>query len=177
MNATNHEYRGHNTAPCKEPLEGASPHPDSTPYQAPATAPTSDPVERLRAKLDRESESHPDAWKAEPGDELVGTFERWTSGTTRRGETHPIAIVRTTNGDPVAVWCFYAVLRAELQKAAPKPGELLAIRRLEDRENGEGQPYRVFRVVVDRDQNDPFTGADPPVDAEGDWIFTEGGGS
>ena len=66
----------------------------------------------------------------------------------------------------------------ELEKAAPQPGELLAIRRLPDRENAEGVAYRCYRVVVDRDESaQPFADSAPAVDAppDGDWTFAGNG--
>lgn len=112
-------------------------------------------IERLRARLDRAAESKPTAWRAEPGDELVGHFVRWDQATTRRDETHAIAIVRALDGESFAVWCFYAVLREELEKAKPQPGELLVIRRLPDRVTGDGVEYRVYAVAVDREPDAP----------------------
>ena len=132
-------------------------------------------IERLRARLDRAAESKSTAWRAEPGDELVGHFVRWDQATTRRDETHAIAIVRALDGESFAVWCFYAVLREELEKAKPQPGELLVIRRLPDRVTGDGVEYRVYAVAVDREANDPatpFSGCAPPHDAkppQSDW--------
>jgi len=141
-------------------------------------ADTASSLDRLRAQLDRESEPHPTAWKPEPGDELYGTFEGWTSGTTSRNETHPIALVRELEGERLAIWCFYAVLRDEMKKAEPKPGELIAIKRLPDRESKEGVKYRHYRVVMDRDQAEPFADFDPPVEEKrapsGDWLFSDG---
>lgn len=160
--------RADNTSACRG---SASPHLGDAPEDT-----TTQALSRLRARLDSEAEEHPAAWKPEPGVELVGVFEGWREGTTRRGETHPIAVVRcATTGERVAVWCFYSVLREEFRKAKPRRGELVAIRRLPDREGPNGA-YRVYRVVVDRDdQADPFGDAAPPVDAEppGDWLFAE----
>jgi hypothetical protein len=117
-----------------------------------------DRAARLRSELDRGLAEQPAAWRPEPGDELVGTFEGWSEGVTRRDERHRIALIRTAKGDLLAVWTFYKVLAAELELAAPQSGDLVLIRRMPDRTNGEGQPYRAYRVVVDRaeDAADPF---------------------
>ena len=109
-----------------------------------------DRAARLRSELDRGLAEQPAAWRPEVGGELVGTFEAWSEGTTRRDERHRIALIRSAKGDLVAVWAFYKVLLAELEHAAPQPGDLVLIRRMPDRTNGEGQPYRAYRVVVDR---------------------------
>lgn len=129
---------------------------------------------RLRARLDTtETPSKP--WQPEPGDELVGIVAGWSSGTTRRGETHPILLVDAEDGTRWACWAFYAVLRDELRKANPQPGELILIRRGDDR-TGPNGGYRVYRVAVDRDA-DPFADAAAPLDqdAPGDWKLAEGG--
>lgn len=121
---------------------------------------------RLRAKLDAVSApSKP--WQPAPGDELVGRFVGWTSRTTRRNESHPVALLETSAGETFAVWAFYRVLREELHAADPKPGETVLIRREADRVGPNG-PYRVYRVAVDRDE--------PDQDHRGgDWVLAEGG--
>ena len=129
----------------------------------------------MRQKLDEADQTATEAWKPEPGDELIGTVAGWSSGTTRRDETHPILIVELEDGSRIAVWCFYSVLRDELKKADPKIGETILIRRLDDRTNSDGIGYRVYRVAVDREDADPFETASEPVDAPGDWTFSEGG--
>ena len=127
---------------------------------------------RLRERLDRDSEPHPEAWRPGPGGELIGEFMGYRSGTTRLGETHQIAIIRDDAGELFAVWLFHKVLLAEFEKARPKHGETILIRRLPDRENSDGQVYRVFRVAVDRDGE---TDTSPPTEKQkppqGDWIF------
>jgi len=131
---------------------------------------------RLRARLDTaETPSKP--WQPNPGAELIGVFTGWTSGTTRRNETHPIALVEDEAGETWAVWAFYRVLRDELRKADPKPGEAILIRRSEDRKGPNGT-YRVYRVAVDRDA-DPFAEAAEPLDqgAPGDWTLAGEGGA
>lgn len=121
---------------------------------------------RLRAKLDAVSApSKP--WQPAPGDELVGRFVGWTQRTTRRNETHPVALIETSAGETFAVWAFYRVLREELHAADPKPGETVLIRREADRIGPNG-PYRVYRVAVDRDEPDQAARG-------GDWVLAEGG--
>ena len=106
------------------------------------------PTERLRAQADaRQVVAKP--WKPEPGDELVGIFRGWSSGRTRRNETHRIALLEDEVGVTWGVWTYYTVLRAEFEQADPQLDEMVLVRRLEDR-TGPNGPYRVFRVVVDR---------------------------
>jgi len=131
---------------------------------------------RLREKLDRESEPYPVAWMPGPGGELFGTFEGYRSGVTNRGETHPIAILRDDRGELHSVWLFFKVLRAEFEQANPHVGETILIRREKDRTNADGQPYHVYRVVIDRvDKTGPFAATSPPIEERkpptGDWTF------
>ena len=121
---------------------------------------------RLRAKLDSTS-TPANPWQPAPGDELVGHFRGWTSRTTRRNETHPVALIETSAGETFAVWAFYRVLREELHAADPKPGETVLIRREADRIGPNG-PYRVYRVAVDRDEPDQAV-------RSGDWALADGG--
>jgi hypothetical protein len=121
---------------------------------------------RLRAKLDSTS-TPAKPWQPEPGDELVGRFVGWTSRTTRRNESHPVALIETSAGETFAAWCFYKTLREELHASAPKPGETILIRREVDRVGPNG-PYRVYRVAVDRDEPDQ-------AERGGDWLLAEGG--
>lgn len=124
-------------------------------------------LERLRNRLRDAEGDHAVAWKPEVGDELHARFIRWDRATTRRGESYPVAILETVNGEHVAAWGFYRVLLEELQKADPQPGEWLLIRRGEDRTNAEAMPYRVYAVAVDREADAQRNGAPlpaPPMD-------------
>jgi len=121
-------------------------------------------ADRLHERLNQDSEPLPGPWLPEPNGELIGEFEGYRSGTTSLGETHQIALVRDFSGRLFSVWLFHTVLRDEMKKAQPLVGELVAIRRLADRENGDGLTYRVYRVVVDRDEEK----RKPP---QGDWTF------
>ena len=138
--------------------DGAPPVDDRSVGVGGSTRPPT-PAERLRAQADaRRMTGKP--WTPEVGDELVGVFRGWSSGVTRRNEHHRIALVEDEVGVVWAVWTFYTVLRAEFEQADPQPDEMLLVRRLEDRTGPNGR-YRVFAVVVDREQ-----AAAPPTDWE-----------
>ena len=115
-----------------------------------------DAVSRLRERAEADSVEIPAAWYAEPGDELVGTFVCWSSGHTKRGESHRIAIIENEAGTRLAGWAFYKVLRTKLEELDPQPGETLLIQRKKDRVAKQSGPggnpitYRDFSVVVDR---------------------------
>jgi co-chaperonin GroES (HSP10) len=126
----------------------------------------------LRAKLDTEAVSASESWKAEVGDELFGVFKGWTRGTTRSGDSFPIANIQRGDRTVVAVWAFYKVLTEELKKAQLKSGDPVMIKRYEDQKSRMGQPYRVYRVATLEEQN-PFDGVSAPLDQ--DWLEAEGG--
>ena len=130
----------------------------------PARTPQTEAVlDRLRAQLPPEQAP---AWVAEPGDELVGWFETWTSAPTQYDdEPQPIAVIETHGtGERVWVWLTYTVLRDVMLRAAPEPGDLVLIRREEDRESKTGQGYRYYRVAVDREAENNREWSQPQPD-------------
>ena len=110
-------------------------------------------------KLAQQKKDTSTSWRPNPGDELLGTFIEWSSGKTSRDETYRIAVIETEDGQRLAVWLFYAVLREEFEKADPQPGELLLIQRSEDRSGANGTTYRMYSVTVDRAEQDSTGGA------------------
>lgn len=128
-------------------------------------------ADRLRAQLDRDSESPPDFWDPGVGGELFGQFNGWSSGQTQRGDTIQIATVRTDTGERFSVWCFHKVLKSELARVDPQPGEAILIRREPDRENADGLAYRVYRVAVDRDNADTDANPESLIPPKSDWTF------
>ena len=127
---------------------------------------------QLREKLDTEAVSASESWKAEVSDELLGIFKGWTRGTTRSGDSFPIANVERKDGTIVAVWAFYKVLIEELKKAQLKSGDPVMIKRYEDQKSRMGQSYRVYRVAT-LEERDPFESASEPLDQG--WLDEEGG--
>ena len=131
--------------------ENASGLPDYT------TEGLSERLSRLRDRMKSGAESIPQSWQPEPGESLVGEFQRWTEGTTGRGETHRIAVIADVDtGELRAVWTFYVALREELKRADLQPGDLVGITRLDDGvkkatdPNRAGSTYRRYRVEVER---------------------------
>ena len=101
-------------------------------------------VKRLRQTLNTDDE-RAEAWRPEIGDELVGEHLGFKKGTTKRGPADIVLLRELDTGHVRAVWLFYKVLREEIQKQSLRPGDLVAIRRLED-----GPNYRRYRVAVER---------------------------
>ena len=114
---------------------------------------------RLRALLEvdvsEEVEPPPPAWKPEPGDVLLGSFIGWVTVTARFEKKHQIALVQDTSGARYSVWCSPKMLRSEMKKADPRPGDAIAIKRLEDRDVGKPHPLKQFKVAVDRSNGSP----------------------
>ena len=129
-------------------------------------------AERLRERAAAEVfATHPAAWMPEPGDELVGTFRGLSSGPTRRGETHQIALVEDEAGKTHGVWLFYRVLADQFAKADPNPGDPILFLRRPDRTNEAGKEYRDFLVLVERANTEA-----PSPDPQTDWTFAGGQG-
>ena len=138
----------------------------------PKMASGANPFDRLREKLDTERVSATESWKPEVGDELAGIFVGYTKGTTRKGDTFPIANIQREDGTVVAAWVFYRVLRDEFEKHRPEPGAPIMLKRYEDQQSRTGNAYRVYRLATLEEQN-PFDGVSAPLDQ--DWLEAEGG--
>jgi hypothetical protein len=110
-----------------------------------------DPAQDLRRDLRRrirDMDEHPTTnWRPAPGDVLVGLLVDVDMRTTKYGPAPVLTIRDEDSGQYVDVWALHTVLRNELVKRAPRPGEKLAIRRLEDSDNG----YKRYKVLVDRE--------------------------
>ena len=84
----------------------------------------------LREELDRFGDHQPDVWIAEPGDTLVGTVAGFDHGHTKFGD-YDILLVQDDEGDALrSVWLMHAVLRSEITRHDPRPGDRIAIKRL-----------------------------------------------
>ena len=107
----------------------------------------------LRRRAEEMRDEPAEAWRPKPGDVLVGELVDIDVRATEHDPAVPVLTMRTDSGELVAVWAFHTVLRSELQKVSPQPGEWLAIRRLEDSERG----YKRYRVIPDRDNPRVFS--------------------
>ena len=106
----------------------------------------------LRRRAEELQDEPAEAWMPEPGDVLVGELVDTDERAHEYDPAVPVLTIRTDSGEPFAVWAFYTVLRSELQKVSPQPGDWLAIRRLQDSEKG----YKRYRVIPDRDKPREF---------------------
>jgi hypothetical protein len=125
-------------------------------------------VRRLAAQTEHE---HPESWRPEPGDVLVGTFVRRDSGVSSYdGKTYTIVVIRDENGVEHGVWAFHTALRQQLSAARPKPGEAIALR-YRGKRQGANATYHDWRVAVDREQSeDDWSDLEgEAADVEPDW--------
>jgi hypothetical protein len=100
----------------------------------------------------------PQAWYwDEDGAEIVGRYCGFSEGYTKSGASVPI-IELEVEGERRAVWAFHMALRekflAEIKERPEKdldPGELITIRRGEERESNahEGWRYREYDVTFE----------------------------
>jgi hypothetical protein len=122
---------------------------------------------RLAAQADQEL---PESWipsTEEPT--IVGTFIRLEQGPTVRSLAW-IAVLKTEDGRERSVWLLHTVLRNELARQRPEPGELVLIKYEGKKESSAGQPYESYRVLVDREQSvpdwDAVAGTKPESDSD-----------
>lgn len=113
----------------------------------------------------------PQAWRPDQGGEdnpnpLIGTFVDMTSASTAYGPCW-VATVRLEDGSERAVWLMHTVLRNEMARAKPKPGEKIGIKYHGKISTNGGQDYVGYRVKVDRPA-EPFDwsrlGSEPDVE-------------
>jgi hypothetical protein len=137
--------------------------------------------ERAQQLARRAEQELPEAWMpSAAGDAIVGEVVRLEQGMTVRGPAW-IVVLKTEDGRERSVWLLHTVLRNELARQRPEPGELVLIKYEGKKESTAGQAYEAYRVLVDRDQAvpdwDAVAGAtrdgadDAPVEGEGGVPF------
>jgi hypothetical protein len=115
---------------------------------------------RAAALAERASAARATSWRPQVKgnghpNPLAGVLVRLEHATTSYGRCGVI-VLRAPDGQEWRVWCLHAVLKDELRAAAPRVGELVAIRyegRVEPT-NG-GSAYERFCVLVDREEAAP----------------------
>jgi hypothetical protein len=117
-------------------------------------------MRNLAQELDRDQE-FPVAWKPREGDQIIGTIERYSTGTSSlTGDPVNICWIQTEDGDRYSIWLNNAVLISKFKDKQPKPGETIGVRYLGKHPT---KNYKMFRLVVDREQQHP---AELPADLE-----------
>ena len=109
----------------------------------------------LEERLDQE---FPESWVPDkPGETISGTFLRLERGRTDYGPAQ-IAVIRTADGSERGVWLLHAVLKAEMKRLRPEPGERVAIRYEGRKKSAAGSTYAHYKVAADRDETPPDWG-------------------
>jgi hypothetical protein len=118
-------------------------------------------------------EGYPQSWRPEKDDgdspnPLIGTFVEMTSATTAYGPCW-VMVVELDDKTRRSVWLIHTVLRNELSRVRPEPGERIGVKYLG--KQGEGATgYIGYRVKVDRPQGKAFDwdkmGAQPEPDPD-----------
>ncbi len=104
----------------------------------------------LRRELKDFDGTHPDSWRPNVGDMLVGTVIRYDRGRTKHGDA-PICVIRDeVTDEPRSVWLLHTVLRDEFKEQRPRVGESIGIKRLPDSDKG----YKRYVLRVDRPEPD-----------------------
>src|SRR5215210_3049859 len=129
-------------------------------------------MSNLAAQLDRR---HTESWiPDEPGDTVEGEFLRLDRGTTEYGAA-AIAVIRTDDGRERAIWLLHAVLKNELARVRPEPGERLAIRFDGRKRSAKGHNYAAYSVAVDREETAPsWEDIDDEPDPRGEPALASG---
>jgi len=109
--------------------------------------------------VSEEIEPPPPVWKHEVGSELRGVFLNWITVPGRFEVPERLAIVEDDSGVRHSVGCGLTMMKSEMKRTAPRPGDSIEIKRLADKDTGKPRPLQTFRITVDRN-NSPPTRAD-----------------
>lgn len=100
----------------------------------------------LRAELEAADDRDPQVWKPEVGDTLVGILVRYDEIDGKFGLVRAAFIDEEGTGLLRYVYLSTVVISAEFEKADPKPGDRIGLKRLQ---NG-GSGYKRFSLLVER---------------------------
>lgn len=105
--------------------------------------------ERLAQLRQRAEADYPQSWVPTESDRaIVGEFAYLSHGRTAYGD-QDIVVLRTEDGTERSVWLLHDVLRRQVARAAPKPGDLVCILWKGKRRSAGGNDYDDYRVEVD----------------------------
>jgi hypothetical protein len=135
------------------------------------------PEDRLaaaRAKLDQPRAETFRFGKA--GDEIAGTVVRLDEADTEYGSQR-IVVVDPGDGNLRSIWLLHDALRSQMEKLAPDPGDVIAVRYLGRQQSANNRSYHAYTVTSDRDRpqfqwgkrpqrQDTPSGADPDEDGD-----------
>jgi hypothetical protein len=93
-----------------------------------------------------EENGYPEAWKPEPGASLAGTMTGVEMIDPNGQGAYPCVTIRSEDGQEHAVHAFHSVLKRELARRRPKPGDPLAIVYEGKKKGGAYGEYHSYRV-------------------------------
>ena len=122
----------------------------------------------------------PAAWRPDQKDSgdpnpIIGEFVEMQTANTDYGATY-VMVLRLEDGSEKAVWLLHTVLKNELARVKPKPGETVGIKYLGKQKTAEGSKfdsYIGYRVKVDRPQGEAFDWAKLGAEPETEEFQTE----
>jgi hypothetical protein len=106
---------------------------------------------RLAELRDQTERDYPESWIPTEGEPAIaGEYVRLDHGYNSYGP-QDIVVLRTEDGRERGVWLVHLVLREQINRLEPKPGELLCVRWKGKREGASGNEYDHYRVAIDRE--------------------------
>ena len=96
----------------------------------------------MAEKLNKDTTS----WRPQPGDVVSGVLVEIEAHEGKFG-SYPLLTLETDDGSEMAVHAFHAVLRSELARKRPQPGDVIGVKFLGDM---AGKGYQGYRVRVER---------------------------
>jgi hypothetical protein len=100
---------------------------------------------------DRLDHDYAPAWKPRPGEKVVGRVLAIETIPGQYG-AYPVVTLSTDDGE-VAIHAFHAVLKSELARQKPQPGDRLGCKYIgRDAEKG----YEKYRLIVESARSEPI---------------------
>jgi hypothetical protein len=121
------------------------------------------------ASLEDRLEHDVEGWRPEEGESLTGKVVSVDTRPSDYGDDYPLVEVERENGEVVAVHGFHSVLKRELARLRPAPGDTIGIKYF-GKAQGRNQTYEKYRVIVERAsgqvQSPDWDGMKAQADAE-----------
>ena len=80
------------------------------------------------SELEERLDDIAEAWKPEEGDKLVGTVQSVEMFDGKFGP-YPLLVIESGDSREVAVHAFHTVLKSELSRKQPQPGDRIGLKR------------------------------------------------
>ncbi len=103
-----------------------------------------------------DAEDYPEKWKPEPGELVVGKYVHYNEIVSEfTGKPVGIMVIESLNSPKRLSVFMNTVLESQYLKWMPEVGDTVGIKRLPDRTNARGQPYKDYVLRIE--------GRDAPV--------------